>query len=91
LEAKEDGVYQQVPLVSNMKNVSINQKQFIQSVVDRMKSRFCSDSNSENAQLLQDISVLELSTISTAKCATVKVRLGEFADVFVLIKSQLFM
>jgi hypothetical protein len=50
-EAIKDGVYQVVPLVSNMKTVPINQTQFIQSILDRMKSTLCSGSYSENAQL----------------------------------------
>jgi hypothetical protein len=51
VEATKDGVHQQVPLVSNMKTVPINQKQFIQGILDRMKSTLYSDSKTENAQL----------------------------------------
>jgi hypothetical protein len=62
---KKDGAYRQVLLVSNMKIVSVSPQQFIQCVEDWIKSRLCSDSNSGNVQLLQDISVLNLSTVST--------------------------
>jgi hypothetical protein len=50
LDAKNDGAYQEAPLVRDIKIVYINQKEFIQSVVDRLKSKLCSDPNYENAQ-----------------------------------------
>ena len=51
--------FKNVPLVRKNKIIPINRAQFIQSIANRMKSRLCSDSDSENQQLLKDISALD--------------------------------
>ncbi|KAG8181766.1 hypothetical protein JTE90_018073 [Oedothorax gibbosus] len=58
LTAQEKMVFKNVPLVHYTKIIPINHhSQFLQSLVDRMTARLCSDSDN-NGQLLQDISVL---------------------------------
>lgn len=65
LIANEDMIFKNIILVRNTKIMPINKDQFIQSMVDRMKSRLCSDSNNENIELLKDISALDPNNIKT--------------------------
>lgn len=63
LIAKDESLFKNVTLVPNKKIIPINRNQFLQSLADRMTSRLCSDSNSDNGQLLNDISVLHPKNI----------------------------
>lgn len=63
--AAKEGVFGSVQLISNAKHVCFNHKQFLTSLIDRMRQRmFCTISGSENeySSLLQQLTVLDPSS-----------------------------
>jgi len=70
LNAKSKLLFNEIELVPNKKFVAINQNQFIQSIVDRMTTRLCSED--ENYQLLSDISALDLNNINTGSSGNIR-------------------
>lgn len=65
LIANKELKFKNIVLIPHAKIIPINKNQFIQSMVDRIKSRLSSDSNTENVQLLKDISALNPVNIKT--------------------------
>lgn len=77
LAAKGAAVFRGIQLRENRKLTAINHVQFIQSVVDNMKLRLCSESDPSNSILLKDIEVLDTSSLNANAGCEISVRYGE--------------
>jgi len=73
LNAKSKLLFNDIQLIPNQKIISINQNQFIQSIVNRITTGLSSSLNDENYQLLSDISVLDQNKLKTRSSGTVEV------------------
>lgn len=71
-EAVQNLNFKNIYLVPNLKVIPIDRNQFLQSIIDRMKSRLCTESDNANEQLLKDISALHAKNINSEN-----VRYGE--------------